>query len=113
MAENSIYDDIQIFRKERIAELEGQITQLKADLAELRLPIKSAIHYEELTETDYEILVVDYFKVKSDLDKFGGHTAECDIHNPTSERGCFGINVFDVERKCDCGYAEAKERRLK
>lgn len=41
---------------------QDEITQLKADLAELRLPIKSAIPYEELTETDYEILVVDYFK---------------------------------------------------
>lgn len=96
-------DDITYYLK-ACARLRQDFRDLKGSLSGHSLRrAASAVVREELMELERERdkLKADF---KIDFDKFAGHTAGCRIRQ---YRGSAGILE---RRKCNCGYAEAKER---
>jgi len=79
-------------RMDRIIAQNSEITQLKADLAEM-----SDAHSHSIS-----LFLEQQRKLKADFDKFGGHHWDCPAH--PDEHG------FMLGGKCNCGFAEAEER---
>jgi len=93
-----------------IRDLEKQITQLKADLADLQ-----EAYDKTMPGMIAKLAVSENADLKQDLAKFGGHTADCALSRmfKSIEYSDKGAIYKDTDGKiihCTCGFAESLER---